>query len=225
MNERPATDRPARAARIQRPSWRDSRLLLGVLIVLASIALFSYLLARADERVAMYAAADSLTPGQPLTSSSVTRVDVLLGDGLAGYLTAGDPLPADQVVLREIRAGELVPLSALGDIEQASLSQVTIAVDATSAAALLNGTVVDVFVNRPAEDGAVGQYQGPEVLLERVMVVAVDGSGRGLGSTGRGTAVRIMVPTEQVSDLIAAVDVDARVTVVPVPGALTRAGG
>ena len=215
----------ARAARIQRPSWRDSRLLVGILLVLASIALGSYLVARADDSVPMYAAAGPMTPGQSLTESAVVRVDVRLSDGVAGYLSADEPLPADRVLLREVRAGELVPLSAVGTADEAALSQVTIAVDATSAAALTAGTVVDVFVNLPVAGSVRDEFAGPERLLERVTVAAVDTSGRGLGSAGAGTAVRIMVPVEQVPDLIAAVDLQAKVTVVPVPGAVTRSGG
>lgn len=220
------SDRPsARAPRIQRPSWRDSRLLVGVLLVLGSVALGSSLVARADDRVPMYAAAGSLTPGQSLTESAVVRVDVRLGEGVAGYLSAREPLPADRVLLRELRPGELVPLSAVGTAEEASLSQVTIAVDPTSAAPLTTGTVVDVFVNPRIAGGSAEEYAGPEVLLERVPVASVDTTGQGLGSSGRGTAVRIMVPSEKVPDLIAAVDLEAKVTVVPVPGAVTRAGG
>ena len=214
----------ARAARIQRPSWRDSRLLVGVLLVLGAVALGSYLVSRADERIPMYAAAASLTPGQSLTDSSVVRVDVRLDDEVAGYLSAREPLPADRVLLREMRPGELVPLSAIGTAEDADLSQVTIAVDPTSAAPLTTGTVVDVFVN-PRVAGTTDEYSGPELLLERVTVASVDTTGRGLGSSGRGTAVRVMVPRAQVPDLIAAVDLEAKVTVVPVPGAVTRAGG
>lgn len=200
-------------------------MLTGVLIVLASVALGSYLMARADDRVPMYAAATTLIAGQSLTNDAVARVDVQLGGESARYLTAREPLPADSVVLREVRAGELVPVSAIGTAAEAALSQVTIAVDPTSAAPLMTGTVVDVFVNhRASEDSAAG-FTGPEVLLERVTVAGVDASGRGLGSSGRGTAVRVMVPTEHVPQLIAAVDNEAKVTVVPVPGALTRSGG
>lgn len=220
MSERPVPQ----AARLQRPSWRDSRLLLGVLLLLGAVALGSYLVSRADERVPMYASAGTLLPGQSLTESSVTRVEVRLGDGVAGYLSAAEPLPADRVLLREIRAGELVPMSAVGQAEDAALSQLTIAVDPTVAAPLTTGTVVDVFVNHRVPDTR-DEFAGPEVLLESVSVAAVDTSGRALGSSGRGTAVRIMVPSGQVPDLIAAVDLDAKITVVPVPGAIVRAGG
>jgi hypothetical protein len=225
--DRARTDRaPAdRAARIQRPSWRDSRLLVGVLLVLASIALGSYLVARADDSVPMFAASGPLTPGQSLTESAVVRVDVRLADGVAGYLSADEPLPADRVLLRDVRPGELVPLSAIGTADEAGLSQVTISVDATSAAALTTGTVVDVFVNLPVPGSVREEYSGPERLLERVTVAAVDTTGGGLGSAGGSTAVRVMVPVAQVPDLVAAIDLQAKVTVVPVPGAVTRSGG
>lgn len=215
----------ARASRLQPPSWRDSRVIIGVLIVLAATALGSYLVARADERVPMYAAASTLSPGQTLAQNSVMRVDVRLGDDVAGYLPATEPLPTDRVVLRELRPGELVPLSAIGHVEDAALSQVTLAVDPTVAAPLVGGTVVDVFVNHRVPDGQRDEYAGPEILLERVSVAAVDTTGRGLGSSGRGTAVRIMVPTDKVADLIAAIDLEAKVTLVPVPGAVVRVGG
>jgi hypothetical protein len=193
--------------------------------VLASVALGSFLVARADDSVPMYAAAGPLTPGQSLTESAVVRVDVRLADDVAGYLPADEPLPADSVLIRDVRPGELVPLSAVGTAEEAGLSQVTIAVDPTSAAALTSGTVVDVFVNLPVAGSVRDEFAGPELLLERVSVVAVDTTGRGLGTTGSGTAVRLMVPVAQVPDLIAAVDLQAKVTVVPVPGAVTRSGG
>lgn len=219
MSERPA----ASAARIQRPTWRDSRLLVGVTLVLGSVALGSFLVARADDRVPMYAAAAELTPGHALGESSVVRVDVRLGDGVARYLSAQEPLPAERVLLREVRAGELIPVSAIGRAEEAGLSQLTIAVDPTVAAPLMPGTVVDVFVNHRVPGGSRDEFAGPAVLLEAVAVAGVDSGGQGLGSSGRGTAVRLMVPTTQVADLISAVDREARITVVPVPGAVVRA--
>lgn len=192
--------------------------------MLGSIALGSYLVARADDRVPMYAAAGVLTRGQALTESSVVRVDVRLADGMAAYLSAQEPLPTDHVMLRELRPGELIPRASIGSADEAALSQLTIAVDPTIAAPLMSGTVVDVFVNhRVLDGGGRDEYAGPTVLLEGVTVAGVDTSGQGLGSSGRGTAVRIMVPTEQVSDLISAVDLDAKITVVPVPGAVVRA--
>ena len=50
------TDLPTpTATRLRRPSWRDSRLLVGVLLVLVSTVLGSVVVARADDRVPVYA--------------------------------------------------------------------------------------------------------------------------------------------------------------------------
>ncbi len=46
-----------KASRLQRPAWRDARLLVGVLLVLAAAVLGSLTVAAADDRVPMYAAA------------------------------------------------------------------------------------------------------------------------------------------------------------------------
>ena len=93
------TDLPVPTARrIQPPGWRDARLLVGVLLVLASVALGSVVVARADDRVPVYAARVALVPGQPVTADDLRRVDVQLGSEpdryLDGRLGAPGPLRA-----------------------------------------------------------------------------------------------------------------------------------
>jgi flagella basal body P-ring formation protein FlgA len=102
------------ASRVRAPSWRDSRLLVGLLLVLLSTVLGSVVVARADDRVPVYAAKSDLAPGQKVTESDVVRVDVLLGDGAAGYLPADRPLADDTWSLRALRPGELIPVSGVG---------------------------------------------------------------------------------------------------------------
>ena len=41
------------AARLKRPGWRDARLVVGVVLVLASVVLGSWVVARLDDRVPM----------------------------------------------------------------------------------------------------------------------------------------------------------------------------
>ena len=150
------TDLPSRPAnRLRKPSWRDTRLLAGVLVVLLCTVAGSLVVAHADDRVPMYAASVALVPGQALDAGSLTRVDVQLGADTAGYLSAAEALPADDFVLREVRPGELVPRSALGSKDQVSVQPVTINVDATSALTLVRGSVVDIYVN-PPKPGVTG---------------------------------------------------------------------
>ena len=213
------------ASRVRAPSWRDSRLLVGLLLVLLSTVLGSVVVARADDRVPVYAAKSDLAPGQKVTESDVVPVDVLLGDGAAGYLPADRPLAVDTWSLRALRPGELIPASGVGSAAAVDVQQVALLVDATSAAAISAGSVVDVYVNRPKEGTTVGlpTYAGPERVLESVSVVRVAGEDTVLGASAETRAVHVMVPRDAVRDVVADVDLGARITLVPVPGGVSAA--
>jgi hypothetical protein len=219
------TDLPSRPAnRLRKPSWRDTRLVAGVLLVLLCTVAGSLVVAHADDRVPMYAASVALVPGQALDAGSLTRVDVQLGAGTAGYLSAAEALPADDFVLREVRPGELVPRSALGSKDQVTVQPVTINVDATSALTLVRGSVVDIYVN-PPKPGATGgtAFSGPVLALHNVSVVTQPSQRTGFGAAGTDTvAISVMAPVDKVAALIGHVDDGSKVTVVPAPGAVTR---
>ena len=214
------------ATRLRSPSWRDTRLLVGILLVLVSTVLGSVVVARADDRVPVYAAKGQVSPGQRLTGSDVVRVDVLLGDGAAAYLPADRPVGDDTWALRDLRPGELIPAAGVGPAEAVTVQQVALLVDATSASALTPGSVVDVYVNRPVEGTTVGlpTYAGPERALESVSVVRVAAEDGVLAGSAASRAVHVMVPREDVQGIVADVDVGARITLVPVPGGVAAAG-
>lgn len=212
------------AQRLRKPSWRDSRLLIGLLLVLASTAIGAYVMSRADDRVPMYAAKSGLVAGQPLTADDVVRVDVQLGEAGTDYVSAEGGLPADHFILREVRAGELIPATAVGNRDEATNQPVALQVDATSASTLQVGSVVDVYVNRPAAPakGSIGNatFAGPELALEGVMVVALSEDGGVMGGSGDTRPVQVMVPKDKVQELVGDVDLGAKITLVAVPGAV-----
>lgn len=219
------------ASRLRTPSWRDGRLIVGVLLVLTSTALGAFVIAGLDDRVPMYAARHQLVPGQALGADDLVRVDVQLGDAAAGYLAASAPVPADAHVLRELRPGELVPVTAVGGAAAAQTQPVVLQVDATSASALVAGSVVDVYVNKPAEGeaanagGAPGstRYAGPEQVLQSVTVAGV-ATEDGMLAVGSGTRpVQVMIPRDRVRQVIGDVDQGARITLVPTPGSVRKA--
>ncbi len=214
------------ATRLRRPSLRDSRFIIGVLLVLLSTVLGAVVLSRADATVPRYAAAGPLVPGQQVTSADLVRVDVRLGDLDQAYLSAEAALPSDTWVLRELRAGELVPVSALGPQALIAVQPVSLLVDPSAAASLVQGSVVDVYVNRPAKGAAgsaVDAWQGPERVLERVSVGRVEEAAR-VGIASRERAVAVLVPVERVKGLVADIDLGAKITLVLVPGSPTRTG-
>ena len=81
------------AARLRRPSWRDSRLLVGVLIVLVSVVVGTRVMALADDTVPVFAATATLPSGHALGAADVRVVRVHLGAGAAPYLSARQAWP------------------------------------------------------------------------------------------------------------------------------------
>lgn len=206
------------AKRLQRPSWRDSRLLVGVLLVLLAATLGARAVASADDTEPYYVAAQDLVPGDRTTAASFRRVDVRLADGLGGYLRADAPPPEGRYVLRDIRPGELVPVSALGAGDAVDVQRVTLHVDAESTVGLVKGSHVDVYATPKAATGTdVAARPRTAVLLDDVAVSAVLTTGGGLGSSSQ-TSIQVLVPSDQVQEVVAVVDAEARITVVPAAG-------
>ena len=121
----------------------------------------------------------SSCPASPSSADRLTRVDVQLGDQAGRYLSAAAGVPSGAYILRDVRPGELVPLSAVGAEGDVSVQPLTLVVDARSAAPLVVGSVVDVYVNPVAADGdAAGRdFAGAELALESVSVAGLPQSG------------------------------------------------
>jgi hypothetical protein len=217
------------AVRLQRPRWRDPRLVVGVLLVFASVVLGSLVVGRGDVRSPFYAARTTLVPGQRLTEADLTPVEVRLGSAGARYVEADRALEPDRFVLREVRAGELVPEASVGGRGEVAVQPVTVPVEAGTAATLVAGSRVDVYVNPPRGGQSAGQpggpsgaspgaYAGPQLTLRAVSVARIPRQGGALGGGSSQQPVQIMAPVGSIRELIATVDNGSRITLVPVPG-------
>ena len=77
------------ANRLRRPTWKDSRLLVGLLLVpCCQTALGGFVVSRPRTPVPVYAAKPTSCLGQALGDGDVQRVDVRLGDTMGRYLSA-----------------------------------------------------------------------------------------------------------------------------------------
>jgi len=212
------------AKRLQRPSWRDGRLLVGVVLVLVAATLGARIVASADDRVAYFVAAEDLVAGQPLSAGSFKRVDVALADDMSRYLPADAPVPTGRVLLRDVRAGELVPAAVLGAEAEVKVQPVTVRADAVSTSSLASGQRVDVYATPKESAGSSRAADAPATrttkLLSGVAVVAVLTSDGGFG-TAATTSVQLYVPRKEVQAVIAAVDSEAKITLVPLLGPQT----
>ncbi|MFV0461724.1 MAG: hypothetical protein ACK5MP_00775 [Nostocoides sp.] len=215
------TDLPNRlAGRLRSPSWRDSRLLIGIVLVLGGTAIGSVVVAHADDRVPVLVARGPLVPGEVLTTQNTDRLDVYLGRDLSRYLPASTDLSGRYAVAL-VRPGELIPASATGSAEEVAVQPVTVLADAASAEALVRGSVVDVYVD-PAAGGTSQGFTGSRRALKSATVAADPAGDGGFGGSGSTVAVRVLMPTKAVGTIINHIDNEARITLVPVPGSLIR---
>lgn len=195
---------------------------MGVLLVLASVALGARVVAGADHRAPVYAAANPLVPGERLTPDRLTRVDVALGAAESTYLSATAPLPEGAVIAREVRAGELLPAAALVRAEEAGRSPVMVPVSPDSARVLVTGSVVDVWVNDKQPGTGTPTYGTPRRLIRDAPVGRVPSAEEGRLTGVNNTSVQVRVPNADVERLIAAMDQGARITLVPTAGSAQR---
>lgn len=211
-------DQVPRARRLRRPGWRDTRLLVGALLVLLSVAGGVRLVASLDETTPVYAAARQILPGQEVAAEDLTQVSVRMADSVPHYVDATQPLAAGTVALRQVSEGELIPVSALGSASQAHDKTVTVPIDPAAAQTFTAGTVVDLWVSRRDAEQVGTAYQEPELLLSRAVIARTPSTGNGLGMGIGRTAVQVVVPADQVGAVISSVDQEAKVTLVPAPG-------
>lgn len=214
----------ARANRLVKPSWKDTRLVLGVALVLASTVLGAWAFKAKEVTVPVYAAAVTLVPGQRLAPTELVPVDVRLGEAAPLYVRVGQGLSDDLVVMREVRPGEMLLASAVGPATQSDVKPVMLPVDQDSASVVVTGSVVDIWVNDKISKAGVDSYGSPRKLVESAPVSrAPEASASRFGSGRATTGVQVMVPTATVAKLIAAIDQGSRITLVPALGSAVKA--
>src|SRR5215212_1297002 len=93
------------ARRVRAPRWLDLRLVLGVLLVLASVLLGARVVGAADATVPVWSVTGDLAAGTVLTPDDLTAVDVRLDGTARGYLSASVD-PAGRTLARSVGTGE-----------------------------------------------------------------------------------------------------------------------
>lgn len=210
-----AVEEHGSAPRLSKPSWKDPRLLIGILMVLASVAGVVALVGSAGKTVPMYVAKDALVVGQKLSNDSFTIVQVQLGDVDGKYLDPQEGLAENSVAVRMVPKGELVSLSSVGQTDALDRKPVSVTVDEPLPKEVLVGTYVDVWVALPDERNG---FQAPVLMLPGAEVAALNVAASSLGS-GKNTQLMVLVTDAQMPKFLGAVANKAKVAVVWNPGA------
>jgi len=229
------------ARRLATPRWVDSRLVLGVLLVLLSVLVGARVLAGADRSQLVWATSRALAPGSVLAPGDLIPVRVRLFDSAVLYLDAAEPAPVGYVAARALGRGELLPDEALRRPElDVDYRLVTVLVELGHVPPDLgDGQQVDVWVTpardpgapppaaapRPAPAGGAGagtpELTGSRVVLPGV-TVATGPPEAGSLSSGSAEAVVLQVRPGDVASLLSATSL-GRIDLVRVPRAAEAA--
>jgi hypothetical protein len=177
--------------RVRPPRWLDLRLVLGVLLVLASVLLGARIVSAADATVPVWAVTGDLAAGTELSAEDLVAVDVRLDDTAAAYLSAGTR-PEGRTLARAVRSGELLPRTALEEAD--ALVQLALPVQSGYVPpGLERGQLVDVYaVADPAAGATVVADGSVTLVLRKAPVQAISGRSEGVLSTPT-TAVQVVV--------------------------------
>lgn len=195
---------PARAARrLVTPSWKDARLIVGVLLVLLAVVIGSAAFSAADDRVGMWAAKRTLTPGHSVTEEDFVRVDVQLGESESDYIRVDERLPNGAITDRLLEPGELVPQAAVVDPTDKRVREVPVRVDPIYLTNLAVGSRVTVYVPETSEEGGASNEPVTYTpLVERATVSSLPESSRGVMGSASGSSAVIVVPEGRVADIL-----------------------
>ncbi|WP_442575097.1 SAF domain-containing protein [Microbacterium sp. F51-2R] len=202
----PARPRP-------RAFWGDARFLLGILLILASVAGVWFVVSAARQTVPVFAATRTIVPGQTVADGDVRVVDVALGALGPAYLTP-EAMEKGLVATRTIGEGELVPESAVGGASTPATTTVVLQSSVDVPASVEAGSVVEVWEAPMIERGS---YDTPRILVADATVVSVTRDDSVMG--GGAASLEVVIPRADVAAVLEATAGESALSIVPSAGA------
>jgi len=196
-----------------KPFWSDARFLIGVVLVVASIAGVWFVVSASRQTAPVLAAARTIVAGQAVSADDVRTIDVALGRTVDAYLSP-DELADGVIATRTIESGELVPLSAVGDAARSDTTNVVVRSAVDVPESVRTGSLVEVWAAPLIERG---RYETPRILVADASVVSVTRDEGVIG--GASAALELVVPRADVADLLAAMSDDSALSIVPAAAA------
>lgn len=200
-------------ARRAHAPWRDLRLVLGLLLVIASISAVWFIVTTSRTTSPVLQATRTILVGEVLSSADLRAVEVGLGSLAGEYLAQGELAPGT-IALRTITAGELLPRSATGAASDAATTTVVIDSAVGVSESVSPGTRVEVWSAAPDEDRR--GFEPPVVLVRSATVAAVVAPS-GLISQGQ-TKIELIVDRAEVGPVLTALTDGSALSIVPLAG-------
>lgn len=188
----------------------DPRLLVGILlVVIAMVGVMSTVLAVQRSRT-VFAVSQPVAAGQLIAAESLVPVSVPDDERAALYLAPETRPAGAMTATRPIGAGELVPLSGIGDADT-SLTTVVVPLTGSLQQQIGVGSGVELWAAMPSP--RPGEFEEPEVLAPTTQVVRIIEQERMIGGGDR--EIELLVPVRILATVLSAVANGAQLMVVP----------
>jgi hypothetical protein len=152
----------------QSSSWRDPRLWLGIVLVVASITSANWYVNRIGQRTFVVVAAHSLARGTAIAATDLRLVPMAIPSDV-NVVTNADKV-IGEVVARDVATNEIFTSETVAGIDSRATRVLSIPIRAGRLPHLEHGQTVDVWVTPSSESG---NLPGPsELIVASAVVVA-----------------------------------------------------
>lgn len=205
-------EKPAEASRIRTPGWRDPRLIIGIILVVLSVAGVVTLIQSMDARQGYWAASVDIVPGAQASAEDFHIVQASMAESADRYWTAEDELPPHFLVSSTIRSGELLPVHDVAESDPDGRQQVGVRVSQDMPSAVTLGSRADAWVALASEDGR--GFEEPAKLISNAEVVGMDDSSSAFAAADT-TTVYLMLSEDSLPTVLDAQANGAQISLVP----------
>ncbi|BDZ53689.1 flagellar protein FlgA [Agromyces marinus] len=188
--------------------------MLGLVLIAGSTIGVWALVAAADDTTRVLVAPSTISAGTRIEPGALRTEPVRLGALADGYLVPGDVPEGGLVVIRTVRAGELVPAASVAEADTARRATVVIPTRGALAREIRPGAIVDVWTASELERGV---YEPPVVLISGAEVAAVL-EDDAMVATG-GPSVEVLIPRDKTAAMLEALAAGDVVDLVPADAA------
>ncbi|MDO4791469.1 MAG: hypothetical protein Q3999_03180 [Buchananella hordeovulneris] len=199
-------------ARIGRPRFTDPRLLVGILLLCASVAIGALVVGRATSKLQYYMVVSPIEVGATVGPDQVRAIPANLGEAGERYLTR---LPQGMVARRSLAAGELLPTGALAAPQELDLRRVMVPLGGELPQTASIGAKAELWLLPEAGFGTGEKKPEPELVATDLVIARLPEETGGFGRANGGGSVELVVPSGQVPKVLAGVNAPGSLTLVP----------
>lgn len=197
-------------SRPRRAFWGDVRFLIGIVLVILSVAGVWLIVASARDTTPVLQVDRTIAPGEALVSGDFRVVEVSLGTAAADYVAPHD-LAGGMVASRTLNPGELLPSSAIADADSARSTTIVVESSVPIPERVDTGTVVELWQAPPLADQ--DGYDVPRILVADAVVASLPQEEGVLAQ--RSAAIELVIDRADVADVLAAITGGSSLSVVP----------